>query len=703
MLEKAKATQREIHLRDYLVELDRYKRSIIAVFVVALASTILYLAKQGTVYQAQATVIIEPKQVQQVVLPQSAQAITQDQETQMEIIKTTPVLASVAKQVNLTTAHEGTLEFSRVVKQLRKGIRIGFLRNTKMVTIGAKHVNPQRARDIADAIAQAYIDQDRYSRQQSQQKAVRRLSTQLADLRIQLRNSEEAFQRFRESEEMITLDDRREEELELMSKLNASYVAARANRLEIEAVIDRLASEGSVDRSVPLALLNSSIFHRLATQLTQLKTELADEKKLFKDTYPGVIELSSRVQLTERRILEELKGQRDFLKAQEDSFLSRQEAKRKETLGLSGKEREYMTLEREAMANREMYNALLTKVKEASLVGEADLGNIRIVEPAELPTDPIGNKRLTLALGGTLGLFLGVGSAFFLKYLENAIRTPDDVAEHLGLPVLGVVPQVAKAKGARLPPIIAGEDPEAAQAEAYRNVLASVLFSGAADPPKTILVTSAGPKEGKSLTVVNMAVALAQMGKNVLVVDANLRGPILHSVFNLDRDNGLSTVLSKEMTTNEAIVKSIPGQGEAIGLANLSVLTSGKQVAGPSELIGTPGMKELIRHVQEQYDVVLLDSAHVLGISDTVLLAAEVDGVMLVVKTGETTRKALRMTMERLERVGAKMCGVLLNNVDFRRDRYFCYYHYGYYFGDIDLRSLGKEQKRRGWRNSRKM
>ena len=164
MLEKAKATQREIHLRDYLIELDRYKRVIMTVLVIALASTILYLARQETIYQAEGTVIIEAKQEQQIVFPQSAQEIRQYQETQMEIIKTTPVLASVAKQLNLTTAQEGTLEFSLAVKQLRKGIRIGFLRDTKMVTIGARHADPQIARDIADAIAQAYIDQDRSSR-----------------------------------------------------------------------------------------------------------------------------------------------------------------------------------------------------------------------------------------------------------------------------------------------------------------------------------------------------------------------------------------------------------------------------------------------------------------------------------------------------------------------------------------------------------
>lgn len=676
---------REVHLRDYLMMLARYKWLVIAIIVVSLASTIFYQRRQMPIYQARAIIVIEPRRPQDVIFPQSVRAISLDLETQIEVIRTTPILASVIEQLQLTTVPKGTPEFSKVVKLLKRSIEIGFVKNTKMVIITAKHPIPEKAQAIANTVAQAYIDQDRLSRLQAGRDAVRWLSTQLAELKTKLKTAEEAFQRFKEIEGIISLDDKRGEELEDISRLNASYLSARSNRMEIEAIISKLESgnhvpgEESVDLGIPIALLDSPNLQRLGAELSGLQTELVNKRRLFKDTYPGVKELKDRIRLTEQKILTELRLQQDFLKAQEESFLAVQEAKHKEALKLGRKELEYLALEREVTTNREMYNTLLTKVGELSLAGEADLNNIRIVEPAELPLFPVGNRTLTIILGGVLGVLLGIGFAFFLTYLENTVRVPDDVEQYLELPVLGIVPKVAEAKSAKQPLIFLNGDPKEAPAEAYRSLRTNLLFSSGKDSlRKTIVISSAGPKEGKSITTVNLGMALAQAGQNVLLVDADLRRPMLHRVFGLDRQRGLSSVLTGELTIDEAILNT--------QTPRLSVLVSGSLPADPSQALGSEQMKDVINYTREHYDIVLFDSASVLGMADTTVLAAETDGTLLVIKPGDATRKALKTATDTLKRVGAQICGVVLNNVNVRRDRYYYKYYYYSYYGDEEDR-----------------
>jgi capsular exopolysaccharide synthesis family protein len=688
-----KASKREVHLRDYLVVFDRHKWIIILLTVLTLSSTVLYMRRKVPIYQAQASVIIEPKRPQEMVFQQSVQAISLDLETQIEVIKTDPVLGSVVKQLELTEAPEESVQFLVAVKQLRRNIKIGFVRNTKMVTITARHSDPIKAQNIANAVAQAYIDQDRLSRLHSARDSVRWLNTQLADLKTKLRNSEEAFQQFKEREGIITLDDKRGGELQEISKFKDGYLNARASRMEIEAIIDKLESENripgqsreSVDLSIPIALLNSPTLQKLGADLNQLETELADKKKLFKGTYPGIIELKERIQLIEQKILAELKRQRDFLKAQEDSFLAQQESKRREVLKLGKKELEYLSLEREVTSNREMYDTLLAKVKEFNVVGEADLNNIRIVELAQLPLSPVGNEKMTIALGGILGLLLGIGFAFFLEYMRNTIRTPDDVSQYLDLPTLGVVPRIRKAKRGKVPPIVVQDNSKSVSAEIYRSLRTNFLFSGIGNPKKAIMVTSVGPGEGKSLTVANLGATLAQTGREVLLVDGDMRRPMLHQIFRMDRHKGLSAVLAGELTVDEAIVKT--------DIPNLSVLASGAQAENTSELLGSPQMKELISCVRKQYDVVLFDSTPVLGMTDAVVLASETDVVVLVIKSGEATHKELRVSVSQIEHVGKQICGVVLNNVSVRYDKYYDYYHY--YYSPYESKEDRKLRKRR--------
>lgn len=685
--------KRELHLRDYFLVLDRHKWIIIAALIVTLASTVLYQRKQVPVYHAQASIIIEePGRTQEMVLPRNVQVVDSDYlylETQINVITTTPVIATAVKQMALTDAPEGTEEFNSAIDEIRGSIRVTPVKDTRIVNISVSHTDPKKAQAIANAVAQAYIEQDRVSRLQSGRDSIKWLSTQLADLKIKIKKSEDTFQQYKEREGMVTLDEKRSAELDEIAKFNASYLTARSSRMEVETIIDKLASENQEDVDIPVALLSNPNLQKLGTELSQLQTDLAEKRRTFKDTYPGIIKLKDRIKSAKQQILSELKRQRDFLEAQENAFLSQQESKRQNALKLGKKEIDYLTLEREVTTNREMYNALLTKVKELSLSGGVDLNNIRIVEPAELPFGATGiDKKMTLALGGILGLFLGIGFAFFLEYLNNTIKTPDDIEQYLELPLLAIIPQVPEAKKVRTPMIVMKENMKDASAESYRSLRTNLVSSGLGDALKTFTITSTGPREGKSLTTVNLGAALAQSGLNVLLIDADLRRPKLHRVFGVDRHKGLSALLTGSITLNEAIAET--------EISNLSLLTSGSVPPNPSELLGSVLMKELIKHFRDIYDVVILDSAPVLGMSDALVLARETDGTILVVKTDTATRKALKFAISQLEQVSAKVCGVILNNVNVKRDRYYHYYYYYYYspYEDEEGKKIKKRKKR---------
>ena len=668
------SSEQEINLRDYIIVFYKHKWIIIASLLIAVSLMILYSKRQQPIYQTQSSIIIsEPNRAKNAVLPQSAGADESDYlylETQMEIIKTTPVLSLAVKQLNMMPASEGTQEFSNAVKSLKGCLRVSASKDTRIVNIIAKNSDPKMAADIANTVAQAYVDQDKLSRIQSGRDSIKWMSAQLADLKIKLKNSEDALQRFKEKEGMTTMDERRGEYLDQISRLNSDCLSARANRLEIEAIINNLKSEEGVEQNIPVGLLDGPTLQKLGIELSQLQTELAEKSQRFKDTYPGVIELKNRVRLTGQKILTELERQRDFLKSQENSLLAQQKTNLQETLNLSKKEMEYLTLEREITTDREMYNALLSRFKELTLFKEIDLNNIRIVEPAELPGVPLGKGNLLLVLGVVMGLFFGIGLALIIEYMRNTIDTPDDVAEHLGLPVFGIVPRISKATRAKTPPIIMNNGKKEVAVEAYRSLRTNILSFILGNSLRTITVTSAGPQEGKSLTAVNLSIALANAGQNVLLVDADLRRPKLHRIFNVNRYKGLSTVLNYEVDIKDAVIGIMP---------NLNILVSGALPKESSEVLGSDRMKELINSIRQDYNIVIFDSAPILGMTDGVVLATETDVTIMIVKTEGVTRKALKIAVNQLEQVGVKICGVVLNNVNVRRDRYYDYYHRYYY------------------------
>lgn len=343
---------------------------------------------------------------------------------------------------------------------------------------------------------------------------------------------------------------------------------------------------------------------------------------------------------------------------------------------------QYNILKREADTNKELYKGLLQRMKEAGVSAGIMASNIQVVDQAELPTKPYKpNKQLNLLLAAVVGIFLGIGLAFFFEYLDNTVKTPEDVEQLIRLPSFGMVPEISYERRRRLESgtsypveLITFGHPKSMLSEAYRNIRTSILLSFSEKPPKKIAISSPNPMEGKTTTVINTAIALSQTGARVLIIDTDLRKPRIHKIFDEENGVGLSNFLSGHEGLESIIKKT--------DIPNLYYIPSGPIPPNPSELIGSDLFKSMMESLGERFDHLVLDSPPVLGFADSIILSTAVDGVILVVLGGKTPRETLLRAKEILYQVNAKILGVVINRVDIQRSDYgYYYYRYHYYYG----------------------
>ncbi len=311
---------------------------------------------------------------------------------------------------------------------------------------------------------------------------------------------------------------------------------------------------------------------------------------------------------------------------------------------------------------------------------------LSVIEPAAVPSVPISPKiRQNVLLAGTVGLILALGAAFLLEYLDDTIKTPDDVAQTMGLSTLGAITRIV-GQGYENK-LITADHPRSLISEAFRALRTNIQFSAVDRPLKTLLVTSPNPVEGKSITIANLGVVMAQAGLSAIIVDSDLRRPVQHKIFKLPNNEGLTSALLQEEP-------DVDGHLQASGVENLQVLTSGPLPPNPSELLGSQKMKQLIEVLRNKADVVLFDSPPSMPVTDAAVLANQLDGVLIVADAGATRRDMARQAVENLKKIGANILGVALNRLSTRGASY--YYYYYYYSRDGDGRERRKRKSRRG-------
>src|SRR5207249_5762751 len=382
--------------------------------------------------------------------------------------------------------------------------------------------------------------------------------------------------------------------------------------------------------------------------------------------------------------------------ARESALRASFNQQRGETLTKNEAAINYHIIQQEIETNKNLLDGLLQRAKENDVALAGTPNNINVVDYAITPREPVGPRRLLgVTLAFLISLVFGACLAIFLEYFDNTVRSTDDVERKLGLPALAVIPSVGGLAGRRLfaskgrdankdrgtarPELLLNGETRSNIAEAYKQLRTSILLSTAGHAPKVVLVTSAKPAEGKTTTATNMATSLAQTGARVLVVDADLRRPMVHRIFDLANVAGLSTALSRDVNEQDilALIESEPATG-------LHLLTSGPIPPNPSELLGSRQMKELLTMLEQHFDHIVIDSPPITNVTDGVLLAAMVDGVILVVHGGQSTRELVRRTRQILRGVGARIFGVVLNKVKQHDDDY---YYRGYYNRPYGLES----------------
>jgi len=437
----------------------------------------------------------------------------------------------------------------------------------------------------------------------------------------------------------------------------------------------------------------SGMLEKLREKEADLAVQYAQATTQFGVAYPKVVELNNQLkQLRKEITAEETRMQQrirdEYLAAlQRESLLTTAfEQQKQQANQLNESAIEYSTLKRDAETNRQLYQDLLQRLKEAGVSAGLRSSNIRVVDIARTPTHPIKpNVPRNLELGLLFGLACGLGLVFVLESLDTSIRNTEELSAISALPALGIIPLQLSSNGqlrkrlktvsaliekAESPTLITYARPQSEAAEAYRALRTSILLSSFGAPPKVILVTSAMPQEGKTTVSANSALVLAQRGSRVLLVDADLRRPGIGKLFGIRPRGGLSTLISGSDKFEDVLLPcpEVP---------TLWILPAGPIPPQPAELLGSSVMKDLIAHWRDSYDHVIIDTPPCLSVTDAVLLSPEADRVILVARSGQTTKAALRRACDVLLQVNARVMGVVLNALN-RRSGEGYYYQYGY-------------------------
>jgi polysaccharide biosynthesis transport protein len=571
------------------------------------------------------------------------------------------------------------------VNEIVAGRSVSMVRDTRLVNVGFRSTEPALASQVANALARAYLQQNDEFRTNATGEAADWLVKQVEEQRKLVEESEAALQQYRSehgAEALMTNNAGVEQQnivVQKLAELQAAATAARTATIEKEALYRQvnaaIANQAALDTVPPIA--SNDHIQRLKGELATLQRQLAQNSKELGERHPDIVKLQGAVQNTERNLQSELFSaartiQNDFEAARSrerelNAALQRQKTEVKE---LNGKAVLYTALEREATTNREVLDTLLQRSREAGLARQLQTTNVRVVDWAEVPMAPVlpRKDRTMLIAGAGSGMF-ALALTLLLELFNTRLRSPDEVRQYLHIPVIGVVPQV-KAESGRASLLLSNGAP-AAFAELFQVVRTNLLLSPVMATGRTLLVTSAEPAEGKTVSAANIALLLARLNQRVILIDADLRNPQLHEVFGEEQQPGLADVLMGKTTNGVFRKTKFPG---------LWLMPAGSVSGNPSDLLGSVGFSELIQDIRNRFDWIVLDSSPVLAVTDPCLIARVVSGVLMVVDCEHTTREVAAAAVERLDSVQANFVGAMLNRVmleDHGRS-YLPYYHRDY-------------------------
>jgi capsular exopolysaccharide synthesis family protein len=530
--------------------------------------------------------------------------------------------------------------------------------------------------NVTNALAEAYIDYDLGSRIDASKDAKDFLERQITSMKARVETSEKTLNEYASKNEIIFVDRDKQSILnQKLADLSTALNTSAAEKMQKEALYREIRESGT-DNPV---ILNNPLILGLKQQHASLEAEYFNLSKTYTSDYPRMQNLKSQIDSIQSRIDREKSHlvrsvESDYHAAlkKEANLKASFEIQKKRVLDFQEKTVQYQILKRDVDANKELYNSLLQRLNEVGVVAMSKATNIQVVDRAIFPGEPDKpNKTQNILLSILFGLMGGIGLAFLVEYFDNTVVDVQEIEKRMHVPSLGMIPFQSDLISLKRPQLIC-TDTRSPLSEVFRSISTFILFSSPLKPPKTILITSPGEKEGKSTISLNIAASLAGSLGNGVIVDADLRRPKLHHSFELDNKIGLSSCLSGNIAFdpgNDILVRPTSTKG-------LNIITTGPVPPNPSELLFSPRMKALLDSLCTLFNFVVIDAPPVMGISDSVFLSTIVDGTILVVKAGETPKDALVATRKIFRSVNTNLLGVVLNGVKKGDFRYGYYSHY---------------------------
>ena len=721
--------------------LQEYVRVLIKSKWVVITSVLLFVSvvtistlRTTPIYEAAGTIAINKMDPVTFNLKDSSSSIDYydpaDVDTEVRILKSDLLALQVIRQLNLDKQSEGaknktasSLELtadglqpdsartSSALSDFKNNLQVSLVPNTRIIEIRYRSPDKNLAARVVNTLANTYVEQNFKTRFESTMQASDWLSKQLVDLQIKVETSQEKLVKYQKEHEILGVDEKQNITTAKLDELNRELTAAESVRMEKQSIYhlvqsgdsDSIVAAANVDGAARGSSANSALLEKLREQQADLKIQVAQLSTQFGPSYPKLAQLNSQlkevdaqIQSEMRKVASRLRG--DYLAAvQRESMLrSALEQQKQQANKLNESAIEYSLLKRDVDANRTLSEGLLEKLKEAGVTAGLRSNNFRIVDAARVPTSPSGPNILrNLAFALALGLSTGIGLAFLLESMDNTVRTPEQAQTISALPSLGMIPlgsrstrelsgrtKLTLASSREAVELVTKSRPRSQMAESYRALRTSLLLTFPGGPPKVILITSALPEEGKTTTSVNAAIVLAQKGTRVLLIDADLRRPSIHKTLGMGPTLGLSNVLTGAASLQEAIIPSTI-------VPEMFLLPAGTPPPNPAELLASTKMKNVLEELRKHYDHIVIDSPPTLSVTDAVVMSTAADAVVLVIRSGHTTRPALRRARDILLQVNARVCGVLVNAVNLNSPYYYYHYEYqgkygrGYYQEDV--------------------
>ncbi len=721
--------EKEIHLRDYLNILSKRRFIVFSIFIITFTVVLISTLTATPIYEASTRLLIEKTNASPL-MPHYGyvQYDPEFLQTQAQIITSYPVAKKVVKQLNLEQTYDSyvagmdesgfslnavvgwikglyavvskitTNVFARPVKtigeveeevskadtiaeMIRSVITVEPVEETKIVNLSFMSANPELAVMIANATAKAYMDQLLEMKMQASNYNQKWMGIKGEEEAKKLKKAKKALNEYMKANDIVTIEDRVTIIPQKLAGLSSELAQVETRQKEFETIYKQI--KKSLNNFEELATIpviaDDPALKLIRNQILKVEQNIMEQSKKYGPKHPVMFRVKSELAILQtkrnqeiRHIIKTVKNRYELANSNTRDLRGLLEKTKKEAVALNEKFVQYEILKREIENHQKLFDALTSRVGEQSITEKAQNINVWIVEKAKVPEFPSKpNRKRNILLGIIMGLFGGVGLALFLEYLDNTIKTPDDIEERFNIPVLATISKL-KNKSKTLYTLVL-DKPSSALAESFKSLRASIMLSSSDSPPKTILVTSMAPEDGKTTIASNLAMAIAGSGNKVLLIDCDLRRPMLHKIFGLDNTKGMSTFITG--TSDIKIIQDVP-------VKHLNVITSGPVPPNPSELLISKRLKDLIPVLKDKFDFIIFDTPPIISVSDTLIMSKIVDASLIVTRFGKTTYDMMNHGLKQMAGIESKVIGTVINAVDEKKSGYYYYHHYKEYYTD---------------------